>query len=112
MGEVARACRCEGSLPPVLPSEVEVTSLPSHARARIVVRRSADGSRGDRLGTGLQAMQLSPCHAGLAGLRGLRLLCASRFSAMLVSLLPFGSGQAADLEDILQILSRFVGDTV
>jgi len=89
-----------------------VTSLPSHTRARIVVRRSADGSRGDQLGTGLQAMQLSPCHAGLAGLRGLRLLFASRFSAMLLSLLPFGSGQAADLEDILQILSRFVGDTV
>ena len=57
-------------------------------------------------------MQLSPYHAGLAGLRGLRLLCASRFSAMLLSLLPFGSGQAADLEDILQILSRFLGNTV
>jgi hypothetical protein len=74
-----------------------MTSLPSHARARIGDRRSADGPRGDQLGTGLQAMQLSPCHAGLAGLRGLRLLCASRFSAMLSSLSPFGSGKAADL---------------
>src|SRR5712692_9899527 len=110
MGEVARSCRSEGSLPPVLPSEVGVTSLPSHARARIVVRRSADGSRGDRLGTGLHAMPLAPCHAGRAGLRGLRLLCASRFSAMLSSLLPFGSGKAADLSDILLILSRFIGD--
>jgi len=31
---------------------------------------------------------------------------------MLWSLLPFGSGEAADLEDLLQILSRFLGDTV
>ena len=112
MGEVARSFRSEGSLPPVLPSEVCVTSLPSHARARSVVRRSAAGSRGNRLGTGLQSIQISPYHAGLAGLRGLRLLYASRFSAMLLSLLPFGSGEAADLKDILQILSRFIGNTV
>jgi len=65
-----------------------VTSLPSHARACIVFRRSVDGSRGDRLGTGLQSIQSSPYHAGLAGLRGLRLLCASCFAAMLWSLLP------------------------
>jgi hypothetical protein len=57
-------------------------------------------------------MQISPYHAGLAGLRGLRLLCASRFSARRLSLLPFGSGQAADLKDILRILSRFIGNTV
>jgi hypothetical protein len=36
----------------------------------------------------LQAIQLSPYHAGLAGLRCLRLLCASCFAAMLWSLLP------------------------
>ena len=89
-----------------------MTSLPSHARARLVVRRSADGSRGNQRGTGLHSIQMSPCHAGLAGLRCLRLLCASRVSAMRVSLLPFGSGQAADLKDILQILSRFLGNTV
>jgi hypothetical protein len=65
-----------------------VTSLPSHARACIVFRRSADGSRGDRLGTGLQSIQISPYHAGLAGLRCLRLLCTSCFAAMLWSLLP------------------------
>src|SRR6266705_4010380 len=88
MGEVARSCRCEGSFPPVLPSEVGVTSLPSHARACIVFRCSGDGSRGDRLGPGLQSIQISPYHAGLAGLRCLRLLCASCFAAMLWSLLP------------------------
>src|SRR5712691_8353641 len=88
MVEVARSFRCEGSLPPVLPSEVGVTSLPSHARACIVFRRSGDGSRGDRLGTGLQSIQISPYHAGLAGLRCLRLLCAACFAAMLWSLLP------------------------
>ncbi len=54
-------------------------------------------------------MQLSPCHAGLAGLRDLRLHNASRFSAMLLSLLPFGAGKAADLKDLLQILSRYSG---
>ena len=62
---------------PVLPLEVraqhsnetrDIYSV-TDARVRIVFRRSADGSMGDRLGTGLQAMQLSPCHAGLAGLR-------------------------------------------
>ena len=51
----------------------------------IVVRRSGDGSTWDQLGTGLQAMQLSPHHAGLAGLQFQRLLSASRFSAMLLS---------------------------
>jgi hypothetical protein len=29
-----------------------------------------------------------------------------------LSLLPFGSGKAADLKDILRILSRFIGNTV
>ena len=65
-----------------------MTSLPSHARACIVFRRSVDGSRGDRLGTGRQSIQISPYHAGLAGRRWLRLLCASCFAAMLWSLLP------------------------
>jgi len=66
----------------------------------------------DRLGTGLQSIQISPCHAGLAGRRSLRLRYASRFAAMLLSLAPFGSGKAADLEDVLQILSQLRGDTV
>lgn len=55
---------------------------------------------------GLQAMQLLPCHAGLVGLR---LLDASRFSAMRLSLSPFGSGKAAHLKEILHILSRLSG---
>jgi len=37
----------------------------------------------------LQAIQLSPCHAGLAEQRFLRFLFALRFSAMLFSPLPF-----------------------
>ena len=65
-----------------------MTSLPAHARACIVFRRSADGSRGDRRGTGLQSIQISPYHAGRAGLRCLRLLCASCCAAMLWSLRP------------------------
>lgn len=66
-------------------SWVFVTYSLSLARISIVIRRSANGSARDRLGTGLQAMQPSPYHAGLAGPRLLRLLCASRFSAMLLS---------------------------
>ena len=86
-----------------------MTSLPSHARARLVVRRSAEGSRGHRRGTGRHSCQRSPSHAGRAGLRCLRLLCASRVAAMRLSLLPFGAGEAADLKAILHILSRFIG---
>jgi hypothetical protein len=55
------------------------------------------GQRANRLGTGLQPMQASPWHAGLAGLRFLRLLFASRFSAMLLSPSFSASGKAADL---------------
>ena len=51
----------------------------------IVVRRSGDRSVIDQLGTGLEAIQLSPHHAGLAGLECQRLLSPSRFSAMLLS---------------------------
>ena len=63
----------------------------------LVLRCSGEGSGWDQLGTGLQAMQLSPHHAGLAGLRFLRLLCASRFSAMLLFPSLLASGKAADL---------------
>ena len=84
-------------------SWVFVTYSLSLARIRIVIRRSATGSARDRLGTGLQAMQPSPYHAGLAGPRLLRLLCASRFSAMLLSPSLSASGEAADLWDISPI---------
>ena len=63
----------------------------------LVFRCSGEESGWGRLGTGLQAMQLSPHHAGLAGLRFLRLLFASRFSAMLLSPSLSASGKAADL---------------
>src|SRR5882762_1644944 len=66
-------------------------------KINIVLRRSGDRLCGNQLGTGLQAMQLSPHHAGLAGLRFLRLLCASRFSAMLLFPSLSASGKAADL---------------
>ena len=71
----------------------------------IAVRRSDDRLCGSQLGTGLRAMQLSPHHAGLAGLRFQRLLFASCFSAMLLSPSLSTSGKAADLEDVLRILS-------
>ena len=51
----------------------------------IVLRRSGDGFAWYRLGTGFQAIKLSPHHAGLAGLQLQRLPSASRFSAMLLS---------------------------
>src|SRR6266404_5801784 len=63
----------------------------------LVLRCSGDGSGWDRLGTGLQAMQLSPHHAGLAGLQIQHLLTASRFSAMLLSPSLSASGKAAGL---------------
>src|SRR5262249_50193341 len=74
-----------------------VTGSRSLARVYIVIRRSADGPTSDRLGTGFQPMQASPWHAGLAGLRFLRLLFASRFSAMLLSPSLSASGKADDL---------------
>src|SRR5262245_19054258 len=63
----------------------------------IVLRCSGDRSARDRLGTGLQAMQLSPHHAGLAGLQIQHLRSASRFSCMLLSLSLSASGKAAVL---------------
>jgi hypothetical protein len=42
-------------------------------------------------------MQLSPHHAGLAGLQFQRLLSASRFAAMLLSPSLSASGKAVDL---------------
>jgi hypothetical protein len=52
---------------------------------------------------GLQAIQLSPHHAGLAEQHLLRLLCAFRFSAMLLSPSLSASGKAADLWDVPSI---------
>ena len=63
----------------------------------VVLRCSGDRSGWDRLGTGLQAMQLSPHHAGLAGLQIQHLLSASRFAAMLLSPSLSASGEAAGL---------------
>ena len=63
----------------------------------LVFRCSGEGSGWGRLGTGLQAMQLSPHHAGLAGLQFQRLLSASRFAAMLLSPSLSASGKAAGL---------------
>ena len=63
----------------------------------LVFRCSGEGSGRDRLGTGLQAIQLSPHHAGLAGLQIQHLRSASRFAAMLLSPSLSASGKAADL---------------
>ena len=101
---MVRSFRAEDSLSPVLIAEVR---LSQKLRVRdtylvtrtisIVLRCSGDGSGWDRLGTGLQAMQLSPHHAGLAGLQIQHLLSASRFAAMLLSPSLSASGEAADL---------------
>ncbi len=66
-------------------------------KINIVLRRSGDRLCGNQLGTGLQAMQLSPHHAGLAGLQFLRLLFASRFPTMLLSPNLSASGKMGDL---------------
>ena len=66
-------------------------------KINIVLRRSGDRLCGNQLGTGLQAMQLSPHHAGLAGLQIQHLLSASRFAAMLLSPSLSASGEAAGL---------------
>ena len=101
---MVRSFRSEDSLSPVLIAEVR---LSQKLRVRdtylvtrtisIVLRCSGDGSGWDRLGTGLQAMQLSPHHAGLAGLQIQHLLSASRFAAMLLSPSLSASGKAAGL---------------
>ena len=66
-------------------------------KVNIAVRRSDDRLGGNQLGTRLQAVQLSPHHAGLAGLQFQHLLPASRFSAMLLFPSLSASGKAADL---------------
>ena len=101
---MVRSFRSEDSLSPVLIAEVR---LSQKLRVRdtylvtrtisIVLRCSGDGSGWDRLGTGLQAMQLSPHHAGLAGLQIQHLLSASRFAAMLLSPSLSASGEAVGL---------------
>ena len=85
--------------PLVLISEVRLlrdTSLVTR-KISLVLRCSGEGSGRDRLGTGLQAIQLSPHHAGLAGLQLQHLRSASRFAAMLLSPSLSASGKAADL---------------
>ena len=101
---MVRSFRSEDSLSPVLIAEVRLsqkfrfrdTYLVTRTIS-IVLRCSDDGSGWDRLGTGLQAMQLSPHHAGLAGLQIQHLRSASRFAAMLLSPSLSASGEAADL---------------
>jgi hypothetical protein len=66
-------------------------------KSSLVLRCSGEGSGWGRLGTGLQAMPLSPHQAGLAGLQIQHLRSASRFSAMLLSPRLSASGKATDL---------------
>ena len=96
---MVRSFRSEDALSPVLISEVRLlrdTYLVT-GKISLVFRCSGEGSGRDRLGTGLQAMQLSPHHAGLAGLQFLRLLFASRFPTMLLSPNLSASGKMGDL---------------
>jgi hypothetical protein len=101
---VVRSFRFEDSLSPVLIAEVRVSQTFGMRdiylvtrTINLVLRCSGEGSGRDRLGTGLQAMQLSPPHAGLAGLQLQHLRSASRFAAMLLSPSLSASGEAADL---------------
>jgi hypothetical protein len=89
--------RSEDSLSPVLISEVLRDIYLVTRTISLVLRCSGEGSGGDQLGTGLQAMQLSPHHAGLAGLQIQHLRSASRFAAMLLSPSLSASGKAVDL---------------
>ena len=96
---MVRSFRSEDALSPVLISEVRRlrdTSLVTRTIS-LVLRCSGEGSGLDQLGPGLQAMQLSPHHAGLAGLQIQHLRSASRFAAMLLSPSLSASGEAADL---------------
>jgi hypothetical protein len=94
---VVRSFRSEDALSPVLISEVLRDIYLVTRTISLVLRCSGEGSGGDRLGTGLQAMQLSPHHAGLAGLQLQHLRSASRFAAMLLSPSLSASGKAVDL---------------
>ena len=101
---MVRSFRSEDSLSPVLISEVRVSqTFGMHdtylvtGKTSLVFKCSGEGSGWGRLGTGLQAMQLSPHHAGLAGLQLQHLRSASRFAAMLLSPSLSASGKAADL---------------
>ena len=101
---MVRSFRSEDSLSPVLIAEVRVSQAFGMrdtylvtGKISLVFRYSGEGSGWGRLETGLQAMQLSPHHAGLAGLQIQHLLSASRFAAMLLSPSLSASGKAADL---------------
>jgi len=101
---VVRSFRSEDALSPVLIAEVRMSQTFGMrdtylvtGTISLVLRCSGEGSGWDRLGTGLQAMQLSPHHAGLAGLQLQHLRSASRFAAMLLSPSLSASGKAADL---------------
>ena len=94
---MVRSFRSEDALSPVLIAEVLHDIYLVTRTISLVLRCSGEGSGGDRLGTGLQAMQLSPHHAGLAGLQIQHLRSASRFAAMLLSPSLSASGKAVDL---------------
>lgn len=101
---MVRSFRSEDALSPVLIAEVRMSQTFGMrdtylvtGTISLVLRCSGEGSGWDRLGTGLQAMQLSPHHAGLAGLQLQHLRSASRFAAMLLSPSLSASGKAADL---------------
>ena len=94
---MVRSFRSEDALSPVLISEVLRDIYLVTRTISLVLRCSGEGSGWDRLGTGLQAMQLSPHHAGLAGLQLQHLRSASRFAAMLLSPSLSASAEAAGL---------------
>ena len=101
---MVRSFRSEDALSPVLIAEVRMSQTFGMrdtylvtGTISLVLRCSGEGSGWDRLGPGLQAMQLSPHHAGLAGLQLQPLRSASRFAAMLLSPSLSASGEAADL---------------
>ena len=101
---MVRSFRYEDSLSPVLISEVRLSqtfgrrdTYLATRKISLVLRCPGEGAGWGRLGTGLQAIQLSPHHAGLAGLQLQHLRSASRFAAMLLSPSLSASGKAADL---------------
>ena len=113
---MVRSCREEDSFSPVLLSEGRLSqkftwrdTYVVTRKISIVLRCSGEGSGWDRLGTRRQVRQLSPHHAGRAGLQIQHLLSASRFSAMLLSPRLSASGEAVGLEDVLRILSGLPG---
>jgi hypothetical protein len=72
------------------PGVIAVAPTPLRTSS-IGFRRSAEGATIARLETRREPIQVSPCQAGLTGLRFQRLLFASRFTPRQWSSRPFGS---------------------